>query len=62
MKNHHYNLYSQLVQERRSIYRIQKFYLRDAKGCKKCQDFWRKLLKEKENLTSEILRLIENHK
>ncbi len=62
MNNHLYNLYSQLVQDRRSIYRIQKFYLRDARGCKKCQDFWKKILKEKEANTQVILQLIKNHK
>lgn len=62
MNNHLYNLYSQLVQDRRSIYRIQKFYLRDARGCKKCQDFWKKVLKAKEAETAEIFQLIKNHK
>jgi len=61
MKNHIYNLYSQLVQDRRSIYRIQKFYLKDSKGCKKCQEFWKKLLKQKEAETKEILELIKVH-
>lgn len=62
MNNHLYNLYSQLVQDCRGIYRIQKFYLRDARGCKKCQEFWRKLLKEKENTTKILLDLIKIHK
>lgn len=62
MNNHLYNLYSQLVQERRSIYKIQKFYLKDANLCKKCRNFWKKILKEKENATQEILNLIKVHK
>lgn len=62
MNNHLYNLYSQLVQDRRSIYRIQKFYLRDARGCKKCQAFWKKVLKAKEAETEEIFQLIKSHK
>ena len=61
MNNHLYNLYSQLTQERRSIYRIQKFYLKDAKNCKKCQNFWKKLLKEKESAAQEFLNLIIAH-
>lgn len=61
MNNHLYNLYSQLVQNRRSIYRIKKFYLRDARGCKRCQNFWDKVLKAKEVETNEISQLIKDH-
>ncbi|GIW65390.1 MAG: hypothetical protein KatS3mg093_369 [Candidatus Parcubacteria bacterium] len=62
MQNHIYNLFSQLVQDRRSIYRIQKFYLKDSRNCKKCQDFWKKVLKEKETEVNELINLIKNHK
>jgi hypothetical protein len=62
MNNHYYNLFSQLVHDRRSIYRIQKFYLKDARGCKKCQAFWKKVLEQKEKETKEILELIKAHK
>jgi hypothetical protein len=62
MNNHLYNLFSQLIQDRRSIYRIQKFYLKDARGCKKCVDFWKKLLQEKEKEMQELLNLIKEHK
>lgn len=62
MDNHIYNLYSQLVQNRRSIYRIAKFYLKDSRKCQKCQTFWKKLLKQKEAETEELWSLIKNHK
>ncbi|GIW67302.1 MAG: hypothetical protein KatS3mg096_170 [Candidatus Parcubacteria bacterium] len=62
MNNHIYNLFSQLVQNRRSIYRIQKFYLKDARGCKKCLDFWKQVLKQKEAETKELINLIKAHK
>ena len=62
MNNHLYNLFSQLVQDRRSIYRIQKFYLKDARGCKKCLDFWKKVLQQKEAETKELVNLIKAHK
>jgi len=62
MNNHYYNLFSQLVNDRRSIYRIQKFYLKDARGCKKCQAFWKKALEQKEKEVKEILELIKAHK
>lgn len=61
MKDHIYNLYSQLVNDRRSIYRIQKYYLKDSRGCQKCQQFWKKLLKEREELSLQILDLIKAH-
>ncbi len=50
---------SQLVQEHRSLWRLRKHYLKDAKNCKKCKDLWQKLIKEKEGqikLISEILK------
>jgi hypothetical protein len=62
MNNHLYNLFSQLVQDRRSIYRIQKFYFKDARGCKKCLNFWKKLLDQKENEMKELITLIKEHK
>ncbi len=62
LKNHEYNLYSQMVQELRSYWRLQKYYLKDARGCKKCLDFWKKLIKDKENHLKELQKLIEEHK
>ena len=62
MNNHLYNLLSQLVQDRRSIYRIQKFYLKDSRGCQKCQNFWKKVLKQKELETEELIRVLKNHR
>ena len=35
-KDYYYNLLSQLVTEHRSLWRIQKHYLKNAKGCKRC--------------------------
>ncbi len=62
LKDHHYDLYSQMVQELRSYWRIHKYYLKDARGCKKCSDFWKKLSKDKEGHIKELQRLIEAHK
>lgn len=60
--NHIYNLMSQLVTEHRSLWRLKKFYLKDAKGCKKCREFWTKLIKDKESHVKEILNLLKEHK
>ncbi|MER3581627.1 MAG: hypothetical protein C4347_02150 [Patescibacteria group bacterium] len=63
MKNNHiYNLLSQIVQEHRSLWRIKKFYLKDSKACKKCQEFWKRLEKEKTNLIEEMIKLLKDHK
>ncbi len=62
MNNHIYNLLSQLVQDRRSIYRIQKYYLKDVKNCKICSNFWKTLLKQKEEEARKILEILKNHK
>lgn len=62
MDNHFYNLLSQIVQNRRSIYRIKKYYLKDAGKCKKCKEVWQKILKNKENETQILLNLIKEHK
>jgi len=48
LKDYYYNLLSQLVTEHRSLWRIQKYYLKNAKGCKRCQDFFKKLANEKQ--------------
>ena len=62
LNNHFYNLFNQMIQEHKSIWRIEKFYLKDAKNCKKCLSFWQKLSKNKEILIKEIFDLINEHK
>lgn len=60
-KNHIYNLMSQLVVEHRSLWRLKKYYLKDAKNCKKCKDLWKKLLDEKENNIKIISEILKSH-
>lgn len=59
--NHIYNIISQLTQEHRSLWRIKKYYLKDAGNCKKCEEFWQKLSKEKENHIKEIMEILKSH-
>lgn len=59
--NHIYNLMSQLVQEHRSLWRLRKHYLKDAKGCKKCKDLWQRLIKEKEEQIKIISEILKAH-
>ncbi|GBD34663.1 hypothetical protein HRbin35_00399 [bacterium HR35] len=62
MDNHLYNLFSQIVQNRRSIYRIRKFYLKDATRCQRCKDLWQKILKNKEEETKLLIEVLKAHK
>lgn len=62
MKNDHlYNLLSQLVTELRSYWRIKKYYLADAKNCKKCKQFYKNLLNTKEGVIKELEELFKLH-
>ncbi len=62
LKDHYYNLLSQLVTEQRSLWRIQKYYLKNAKGCAHCQNFFKKLAKDKQAHIEELLNLVKGHK
>jgi len=62
LNNHIYNLFNQMIQEHKSIWRIEKFYLKDAKNCRKCQSFWNKIFEEKGKMIEEIFSLINQHK
>lgn len=62
LKDHHYNLLSQIVTEHRSLWRIKRYYLNNSRGCKKCQDFFKKLVQDKQNHIQELLKLWKEHK
>jgi hypothetical protein len=59
--NHLYNLLCQLTQEHKSLWRIKKMYMKDAKACKFCTLFWKKLEKDKEDHCQELTKLIKSH-
>ncbi len=59
--NNLYNLMAQTVEEHKSLYRIKKMYKKDAKMCKECRDFWKKLEMDKEDHIMELQGLIHNH-
>ncbi len=61
LNNHYYNLFNQLVEEQKTLWRIQKFYLKDSKGCKKCLKFWKEFEKLKSSQAKEIFNLIKEH-
>lgn len=56
-----YNLMTQMLEEHKSLYRIKKMYKTDAKKCKECLDFWKKLEQDKEDHIRELIGLVESH-
>ncbi len=60
-ENHLYNLMCQLVQEDKSLWRINHAYVKDAKNCKECKAFWAKMKKDKEGHIKELSALIKKH-
>lgn len=60
MDNTLYNLMLQLTQEQKSLWRITKHYLKDAKSVE-IKKFWTKLGKDKEAHIKEIKALIKKH-
>ncbi|MEM5875684.1 MAG: hypothetical protein QXX45_03920 [Candidatus Aenigmatarchaeota archaeon] len=52
---------SQLVEEHRSLWRLKKYYVKDAKNCKKCKELWQQLLKEKSQHIKRISEILKAH-
>ncbi len=56
--NNVYNLLNQLTQESKSLWRIKKNYIKEAKT-KASKDFWKKMVKDKESHVTELKKLIK---
>ncbi len=50
-----------MTEEHKSLWRIKKEYLKDARGCKVCVPFWKKMAAEKEKHVAELKKLIKKH-
>lgn len=61
LDNHVYNLMNQMVQEHKSLYKIKEHYSEDAGSCGQCQDFWKKMIQDKEDHIAELERMIKEH-
>lgn len=59
--NHVYNLMKQFVQEHKSLWRIKRNYLKEAKGHADALAFWKKMEKDKEAQIRELKTLIKKH-
>jgi len=61
LDNELYNLMVQIVQENKSLWRIENMYRGDAQGCPECSSFWEKMKEDKENHVTELRELIKEH-
>ncbi len=59
--NNLYNLFAQITEEHKSLWRIKNQYTEDAAGYDKCREFWKKMEKDKENHIKELTELIKEH-
>ncbi len=60
-ENHLYNLFNQLVEEHKSVWRIESMYKEDASGCEDCTAFWEALSKDKAEHSAALTELIKTH-
>lgn len=56
--NNVYNLINQMTQESKSLWRIKKMYVKEAKG-KTMKDFWTKMIKDKESHLKELKKILK---
>jgi len=59
--NHAYNLMKQYVQEHKSLWRIKRDYIKDAKGHPDAVAFWKKMQADKEKSLKELQKLIAKY-
>lgn len=57
--NNMYNIMIQLTQEQKSLWRIEKMYLKDAGKDKMLKEFWTELVKEKKEIISILEDLVK---
>lgn len=61
LNNHIYNLFTQITQEHKSLWRIKNNYQQDAEHCPDCKAFWEKMTKDKEDHVAELEAMIKKH-
>lgn len=57
-QNNTYNLMNQMTQESKSLWRIKKNYIKEAKG-KEMKAFWAKMQKDKESHLRQMKKLLK---
>jgi hypothetical protein len=61
LENNTYNLMAQITEESQSLWRIRNSYMKDAKECDSCHEFWDKLARDKEQHIRDLEKLIREH-
>jgi hypothetical protein len=61
LENNTYNLMEQITEESKSLWRIRNTYKKDAAGCGECNEFWDKMIKDKEQHIKDLEKLIHSH-
>ena len=61
LSDHVYNLMEQIVDESKSLWRINKTYKQEAGDCAECRAFWQKLEDEKATHIAKLEELIRRH-
>ncbi len=59
--NHLYNLMHQLIIEQKSLWRMKEYYKEDSDNCDSCQNFWKKMIDDKESHIKEITGMLKEH-
>lgn len=62
MKNHNYNLITELSEQLRGLWRFEQ-YVKDARdcGCSGCAGIWQELKNQKIDLIERLRKEVENH-
>lgn len=60
LRNYNYNLIETISIISKSLHRYDT-YIKDASGCKPCQDTWKKIRKEREKELSILLKELKGH-
>lgn len=61
LDNELYDLLVQIVEENKSLWRIQNMYLGDAQGCPECSAFWESMAEDKTQHITDLKELIKDH-
>lgn len=59
--DHAYNLMTQLTQENKSLWRIERDYAVNDANCDECNALWEKMKKEKAENISVLEALVKKH-
>lgn len=59
--DHAYNLMTQLIEENRSLWRIEKYYQENRENCDDCGELWQDMIKVKSDWIKQLEKLSAKH-